>query len=66
MNILVTGGNGYKGSVLIPRLLEKGHNVTSIDINWFGEYLLPHKNLKVLKKDIQKFKKSQVFFSVGD
>ena len=35
MNILVTGGNGYKGSVLIPKLLEKGHKVTSIDINWF-------------------------------
>ena len=56
MNILVTGGNGYKGSVLIPRLLEKGHKVTSIDINWFGEYLLPHKNLKVLKKDIREIK----------
>ena len=53
MNILVTGGNGYKGSVLIPKLLEKGHKVTSIDINWFGEYLLPHENLKVLKKDIR-------------
>lgn len=56
MNILVTGGNGYKGSVLIPKLLEKGHHVTSIDINWFGEYLLPHKNLKVFKKDIREIK----------
>lgn len=56
MNILVTGGNGYKGSVLIPKLLEQGHNVTSIDMNWFGNYLKPNKNLKVIKEDIRDLK----------
>ena len=38
-SILVTGGNGYKGTVLIPKLLNKGYKVRSIDTNWFGDYL---------------------------
>ena len=53
MKILITGGCGYKGSVLIPLLLEQGHQITSIDTEWFGNYLSPHKNLEHFKLDIR-------------
>ncbi len=39
MKILVTGGCGYKGSVLIPELLKDGHKIISIDTQWFGNSL---------------------------
>ena len=53
MKILVTGGCGYKGSVLVPTLLENGHNVISVDTQWFGNYLSSHPNLKNLKSDVR-------------
>ena len=52
MKILVTGGSGYKGSVLIPKLLRKNYQITNIDTQWFGNYLPRHKNLKNFKKNI--------------
>lgn len=58
MKLLVTGGCGYKGSVLIPKLLEQGHQVTVVDIQWFGNYLNPHNNLTVIKGDIRQLEES--------
>ena len=57
MNILVTGGCGYIGTILIKKLLKLGHKVTSIDTQWFGNYLPKNKNLKNLKLDIREIEK---------
>lgn len=53
MNILITGGCGYVGTNLTNNLLEQGHNITVVDIMWFGNYLKPHKNLNVIQSDIR-------------
>ena len=53
MNVFVTGACGYKGTVLVPKLLEKGHKVTAFDIQWFGNFLRPHPALTVVKGDIR-------------
>ena len=53
MKLLVTGGCGYKGSVLVPLLLTDGHQVVSVDTQWFGNYLPEHPNLTNLRLDIR-------------
>lgn len=53
MHILVTGGCGYIGTVLTSELLAQGHQVTVVDIIWFGNFLPTHKNLTVLRQDIR-------------
>jgi len=52
MNILVTGACGYKGHVLVPKLLAAGNKVVAFDIQWFGCYLEPNDNLKIIKGDV--------------
>ena len=36
-NVLVTGGAGYVGSVLVPKLLAKGHHVKVLDLYIYGD-----------------------------
>jgi len=50
MKLLIAGGGGYVGSVLIPRLLERGYKVDVVDLFWFGNHLPPQ--VGILKKDI--------------
>ena len=53
-NIFVTGGGGYVGAVLVPKLLEIGYQVTAFDLFWYGEKVLDdHSNLQRITGDIR-------------
>lgn len=58
MKILVAGGAGYIGSVLIPKLLERGYQVDVIDLFWFGNHL--PKEVGIINKDIFQLEENDV------
>ena len=51
MNILITGGAGYKGVLLTQKLLNLGHKVTILDNFMYGFdsilHLIQNKNLSI-------------------
>jgi nucleoside-diphosphate-sugar epimerase len=57
MKVLVTGGAGYKGTVLTRKLLDKGYDVTLIDNFMYGfepvMHLATRKNLEIIRHDIR-------------
>lgn len=53
MKIFVSGACGYKGSVLVPKLLARGHKVVAFDIQWFGSFLAPSPALEIVKGDVR-------------
>jgi nucleoside-diphosphate-sugar epimerase len=54
-NVFITGGSGYVGSLLVPRLLDEGYNVTVYDTCFFGNDFLPknNPNFKLIIGDIR-------------
>ncbi len=48
--MLIAGGAGYIGSRLVPFLAELGHDVTVLDLLWFGNNL--PSNIPVIQKDV--------------
>lgn len=56
--IVVFGGGGYVGSLLVPKLLQLGYEVTVFDTFWYGEDVLSqaknaHPNLNLVQGDIR-------------
>ena len=52
--IFISGGGGYVGAALVPKLLEQGYEITILDLMIYGENVLPeHPQLHAIKGDIR-------------
>lgn len=52
--IFITGGAGYVGSALVPKLLDDGYDVTVFDLLIYGDDVLDkHPNLTLIKGDLR-------------
>ena len=52
--VLITGGGGYVGGILVPRLLGAGYAVTVYDTFYFGRSGMPdHAKLDIVEGDIR-------------
>src|ERR1041384_4765211 len=55
-HVMVTGGAGYVGSTLIPKLLDAGHKVTVLDLYLYGDvfcHLKDNPNLRQVRGDLR-------------
>lgn len=64
MNILITGGAGYKGVMLAQKLLDSGHYVTIFDRFFFGYnavlHLMEYQRFSVVAEDIRNISETAV------
>jgi len=51
--ILVIGGGGYVGTHLTDQLIQKNYIVTVFDLFIYGDFLIKHNNLTVIKGDVR-------------
>jgi len=55
--VLVTGGAGYVGAVLVPKMLDRGYRVRVLDLFLYGEHVFDavrdHPNLEPIRGDIR-------------
>jgi nucleoside-diphosphate-sugar epimerase len=63
MKVLVTGSHGYIGTILVPMLIEAGHDVVGLDSDLykhctFGNSILP--NIPLIEKDVREVQASDV------
>jgi nucleoside-diphosphate-sugar epimerase len=62
MKVLVTGSQGYIGSVLVPMLLEKGHDITGLDTDLYERctFTGTAPDVPIIKKDVREVQKHDV------
>ena len=62
MKVLVTGNNGYIGTVLTPLLMQAGHEVTGMDTNLFerSHFLGDLPSVQTIQKDVRDVSESDL------
>jgi nucleoside-diphosphate-sugar epimerase len=62
MKILVTGHDGYIGSIMVPMLIAQGHEVIGIDTKFYEKCIFGEHIVKIIetRKDIRDIKKSDL------
>lgn len=62
MKVLVTGSNGYIGTVLTPMLISEGHDVTGLDTDLYERCTFTGAvpNIKMISKDIRDIQKEDL------
>jgi nucleoside-diphosphate-sugar epimerase len=62
LNVLITGGAGYIGSVMVPSLLSRGYRITVVDRLFFGAHVLPEwePSLTIVRQDTRRLERSDL------
>ena len=70
MNVLITGGAGYLGSVIVPLLLDKGHYVTVYDNLMYNQLTLTDlcykRNFEFIYGDVRDYTKLNNYVNKSD